>query len=64
MGRRRGAGQLHGVKVSRRATNGPGGRRASEVQIRRICIRYEDGRKVCFVPERGRSSSPKTTRKG
>jgi hypothetical protein len=63
MGRRR-AGQLHGVEVRRRATNGPGDRRASEAQIRRICIRYEDGRKVCFVPERGRSSSPKTTRRG
>jgi hypothetical protein len=23
------------------------------VLMRRICIRYEDGRKVCFVPEAG-----------
>jgi hypothetical protein len=43
----------HGVEVRRRATNGPGDRRASEVLIRRICIRYEDDRKVCFVPEAG-----------
>lgn len=63
MGGRR-AGQLHGVEVRRRATNDPWDRQASEAQIRRICIRYEDGRKVCFVPERGRSPSPRTTRKG
>jgi hypothetical protein len=31
----------------------PGDRRASEVLIRRICVRYEDDRKVCFVPEAG-----------
>ena len=29
------------------------GRRAGQVLIRRICIRYENGRKVCFVPEAG-----------
>ena len=52
MGRRR-AGRSHGVEVKRRATNGPGDRRASQVLIRRICIRYEDGRRVCFVPEAG-----------
>ena len=52
MGRRR-AGRLHGVEVKRRATNGPGNRRASRVLIRRICVRYEDGRKVCFIPEAG-----------
>jgi hypothetical protein len=23
------------------------------VRIRRICVRYEDGRRVCFVPEAG-----------
>jgi hypothetical protein len=23
------------------------------VLIRRICLRYEDGRRVCFVPEAG-----------
>jgi hypothetical protein len=43
----------HGVQVRRRTTNGPGDRRASEVLIRRICLRYEDGRRVCFVPEAG-----------
>jgi len=63
MGRKK-AGRLHGVEVSRRATNGPRDRRAGQVLIRRICVRYEDGRRVCFVPERGRSSSPKTTRTG
>jgi hypothetical protein len=24
-----------------------------QLLIRRICVRYEDGRKVCFVPEAG-----------
>jgi hypothetical protein len=43
----------HGVEVRRRATNGPGDRRESEVLIRRICLRYEDGQKVSFVPEAG-----------
>jgi hypothetical protein len=52
MGSRR-RGWAHGVQVRRRATNGPGHRRASEVLIRRICVHYEDGRKVCFVPEAG-----------
>jgi hypothetical protein len=52
MGRRK-AGRLHGVEVSRRATNGPRDRRAAQVLIRRICVRYEDGRRVCFVPEAG-----------
>jgi hypothetical protein len=41
------------VEVGRRANNGPGDRRASEVLIRRICVRYEDNRKVCLVPEAG-----------
>ena len=52
MGRRRG-GRFHGVEVKRRATNGPGDRRAAQVLIRRICVRYEDGRRVCFIPEAG-----------
>jgi hypothetical protein len=53
MGRRR-AGRSHGVEVKRRAANGgPGNRRAGQVLIRRICIRYEDGRRMCFVPEAG-----------
>jgi hypothetical protein len=43
----------HGVEVRRRTTNGPGDRRASEVLIRRICLRYEDDLKVCFDPEAG-----------
>jgi hypothetical protein len=46
-------GWSHGVEVRRQTTNGPGDRRASEVLFRRICVRYEDGRKVCFVPEAG-----------
>ena len=41
----------HSVDVRRRTTNGSGDRRASEVLMRRICIRCEDGRKVCFAPE-------------
>jgi hypothetical protein len=32
--------------------------------LRRICVRYEGGRKVSFIPEVGRSSSPGTTRTG
>jgi hypothetical protein len=49
----KGRGRLHGVEVRRRAADGPGDRRAGQVLIRRICIRYEDGRRVCFVPEAG-----------
>ena len=41
------------MEVERRANNGPGDRWASEVLIRRICVRYGDNRKVCFVPEAG-----------
>jgi|SRR5688572_25620005 hypothetical protein len=51
MGSRRRRSWSHGVEVRRRTTNVPGNRRASEVLIRRICLRYEDDRKVCFVPE-------------
>ena len=46
-------GWSHGVELRRRAKNDLGDRRASEVLIRRICLRYEDDRKVCFVPEAG-----------
>jgi hypothetical protein len=46
-------GWSHGVEVRRRAKNGLGDRRASEVLMRRICLRYEDDRKVCFVPNAG-----------
>ncbi len=46
-------GQMHGVEVKRRAMNGPGKRRAAEVLIRCICLRYEDGRRACFFPEAG-----------
>jgi hypothetical protein len=52
MGGRR-AERLHGVEVRRRATNGLGDRRAAQVLMRRICLRYEDGRRVCFIPEAG-----------
>jgi hypothetical protein len=51
MGGRRRTGQMHGVEVKRRATNGAGKRRAAEVLVRRICLHYEDGRRACFVPE-------------
>jgi len=53
MGSRSRRGWSHGVQVRRRTTNGPGDRRASEVLIRRICLGYEDDRKVCFVLEAG-----------
>ena len=52
MGRRR-RGPFHGVEMNRRATDGSGDPRASEILIRRICIHYEDGWKVCFIPEAG-----------
>jgi hypothetical protein len=42
---------VHGITVSRRQAEGPGDPRASEVLIRRISIRYEDGRILTFVPE-------------
>jgi len=64
MGRRRRRAWSHGVEVRRRTTNGPGDRRASEVLIRRICIRYEEGRKVCFIPEAGEEFFPRTMRTG
>jgi hypothetical protein len=57
-------GWSHGAELRRRAKNDLGDRRASEVLIRRICVRYEDDRKVCFVPEAGGSSSPRTTHTG
>jgi hypothetical protein len=43
----------HGVDVRRRDRDGLGDRGASQVLIRRIRLRYEDGRRVCFVPEAG-----------
>jgi hypothetical protein len=48
---RRRRDQLHGVAVRKHPQGSPVDPRASEVLIRRICIRYEDGRRVCFVPE-------------
>ncbi len=56
MDARRRAGRLHGVEVRKRPEDSqslPGDPRASEVLIRRICVRYEDGRRVCFIPEAG-----------
>jgi hypothetical protein len=41
------------VEMRSRAKNDPGDRRAGQVLMRRICVRYEDDRKVCFVPEAG-----------
>jgi hypothetical protein len=46
-------GWSDGIDVRRRDWGGPGDRRPSQVLIRRICVRYEDDRKVCFVPEAG-----------
>jgi hypothetical protein len=46
-------GWSHGVRVRRRAANDSWNPVAGEMLIRRICLRYEDGRKVCFVPEVG-----------
>lgn len=43
----------HGVNVRRRGGNGAGEPRTAEVLMRRICLRYEDGRRMCFVPEAG-----------
>jgi hypothetical protein len=44
---------MQGIEVRGRAHNGSGDESAAEVRIRRICLRYEDGRGVCFVPEAG-----------
>jgi hypothetical protein len=52
MGRRR-ADRLHGVEVRKRPQGSPVDPRASEIPIRRICVGYDDGRRVCFVPEAG-----------
>ena len=51
MSRRR--GQWHGVEVSRRAADDSWDPMTGAMLIRRICIRYEGGRRVCFVPEAG-----------
>ena len=56
MGARRRADRMYGVEVRKRPEDSkdlPGDPRASEVLIRRICLRYEDGRKVCFIPDAG-----------
>ena len=53
MGGRRRGGLLHGVEVRRRVADDAWDPMASEVLIRRICVRYEDGRRVCFIPEAG-----------
>ena len=47
---------MHGVQVRKRSEDIqglPGDPRGSEVLIRRICVRYDDGSAVCFVPEVG-----------
>ena len=41
------------MEMRSRAKNDPGDRRAGQVLMRRICVRYEDDRKVCCVPEAG-----------
>jgi hypothetical protein len=42
---------LHGIEVRRQPTDGLGDPKASEVWLRRISVRYEDGRVISFVPE-------------
>ena len=44
---------MQGIEVKRRAKDSLDDRRSAEVLIRRICLRYEDGRRACFVPEAG-----------
>src|SRR5215212_5109318 len=51
MSKKRGGGRLYGVEVSRRVTDISWNPVASEPLMSRVCVRYEDGRKVCFVPE-------------
>ncbi|MEW6636235.1 MAG: hypothetical protein AB1425_05415 [Actinomycetota bacterium] len=43
---------MHGIYVTRKASSSTGAQGASEIRIRRISIRYEDGT-VTFVPEAG-----------
>lgn len=52
-------GWAHGVRVRRRAGHGPGVRGASQVLLRRICVRYEDRRRACFVSEAGEEFIPR-----
>ncbi len=42
---------MHGIKVSKRKVDGLGEPGASGVRIRRISVRYEDGRRTSFIPE-------------
>jgi hypothetical protein len=42
---------LHGIEVRRRPTDGLGDPKASEVWLRRISVRYENGTVMSFVPE-------------
>ncbi len=44
---------MHGIEVRKRPTNGSGDPRAGGVWIRRISVRYEDGRRMSFIPEAG-----------
>ena len=56
MGARSRADRMYGIQVRKRPEDSkdlPGDPRASEVLIRRIRVRYEDGRWVCFIPEAG-----------
>ena len=43
----------HGVRVIRRTADADWSPVAGEVLMRRVCVRYEDGKRVCFVPEGG-----------
>ena len=51
MGKRR--DWSHGVRVERRTPHGAEDRGAGEVLIRRIRVRYGDGRRTRFVPGAG-----------
>lgn len=42
---------MHGIEVSKRKADGLGNQRASGMRIRRISVRYEDGREMSFIPE-------------
>lgn len=53
MGGRRTGAPVHGVEVSRRAADDSWDPVDGDVLIRRICVRYEDGGRVCFIPEAG-----------
>ncbi len=42
---------MHGITVRRKPTDGSGDPRVSEMSIRRVSVRYGDGRRMNFIPE-------------